>query len=830
MLWILRRLLNCWGLGATTVLLLLQPLSQSLQAKETSKAEISDYIEQINDTDDNWQQRSQAVQELSTIAQQTDWRRSEIVEVLINALEDPDSVVQLRAAIALSEIAQIDNNETVISILVDTLHESKGSKGQNLTFVLTEVGYSVLERLTKKWSQNQPNSVGQSNLVTTIESISTDLKEQSEKLSKEELNTALINLEKAIQHLPIREELTEKAITNLLPQEGVATVHIAFQSLQAEVGRRRGILIFETISTAIAALIILLLLTAWYRPQLLLKLSRSLVNLRESQTKRDRQLHQLQDFFKQADATVRRYNSRCLKVVSIVGRLKAYAPLPIMTIEQPTDQDVSELLKQSKRMASTKNNKENAGILVYRQSPDAIFRTEMAQARMRDHFVLLPIPLAAVEQALNESGAAGGLIAQYADRYLPGANLFDDRNAIGDTLSFFGRQDLLQQLKEELQRNQGIGLFGLRKSGKTSLLLQLGFAMRRNPTVHLDLQPYGARDYFGAELFNKLIQDLINQLQERNPSWKTKPELKFEAFSYNQSAVECSTEFIQRVEALAQALFQSGYERPLIFFLDEIERILPIKTDAKERAEEFNAFFGALRALSQEKRLISFLIADVHPDASRINQWSQVGVTTNPVFQFFKETFVKPFSEMETLRMVNDICNFMGIEFDSETQQAIHSESGGHPFVARQLASLLYDRIVQGDCKTVEWSVAQRYFNKPFTYSGVLKDYFAQNIWGDLEKRDFVGAMDLLRVFAARNFDAPPLSETCILKTLSDYLTKSQIADALLWLEAVGLIDQELVKLDNGQSEEHYQIRVPLLSRWLQMQMSEEERQQWQPR
>ncbi|NES77109.1 MULTISPECIES: ATP-binding protein [Okeania] len=338
---------------------------------------------------------------------------------------------------------------------------------------------------------------------------------------------------------------------------------------------------------------------------------------------------------------------------------------------------------------------------------------------MRDRFILIPIPLTAVEKSLREEKESSGLLAEYTERYLLGADIFDDRNAIGDTLTFFGRGELLQRLEENLRRGQGIGIFGLRKSGKTSLLLQLGFAMRENPLVHIDLQTYGSKPHYGAELFNQILSKLFQLIESRSAKMVSHPKL----FESDRPAAHLTTEFTEQLQSLTQQLSQLGYQLPILIFLDEIERIIPTETDAKERAEECNAFFGALRAVSQEKRSLSLLVADVHPDINRINQWQQSNVPTNPVFNFFKEIFVVPFSVDETTRMLTDIGNLMGITFDEETQSEIHIRSGGHPFVSRQLASLLCKKVAKENENNIQFADAQRYLSKPFTYSGVLKNY-----------------------------------------------------------------------------------------------------------
>lgn len=141
---------------------------------------------------------------------------------------------------------------------------------------------------------------------------------------------------------------------------------------------------------------------------------------------------------------------------------------------------------------------------------------EIEPAPKKLQIILIPIPLIAVEKSLQEEKESSGILADYTERYLPGADLFDDRNAIGDTFSFFGRGELLQRLEENLRRGQGIGIFGLRKSGKTSLLLQLGFAMRENPLVHIDLQSYGGKPHYGAQLFNQILSKLSQLIESRS--------------------------------------------------------------------------------------------------------------------------------------------------------------------------------------------------------------------------------------------------------------------------------------------------------------------------
>jgi len=249
-----------------------------------------------------------------------------------------------------------------------------------------------------------------------------------------------------------------------------------------------------------------------------------------------------------------------------------------------------------------------------------------------------------------------------------------------------------------------------------------------------------------------------------------------------------------------------------LIFLDEIERLLPASGDSRAKADEFNACFGALRALSQQRHHVSLLVADVHPDVNRVNRWPQDSAGTNPVYSFFKEVFLEPFSERETGEMLDGLSRLMGWRFDQETAQAIHASSGGHPFVSRQLASLLRNRLAPTDGDTVGWSAAARYLKRALRYSGPLKDYFGQNVWADLERRDADASMAVLRLLAER--DESGLTDTDLEAALvGREMGAGQVVDALLWLDAVGLVSRE-----EEDEDDRFRLRVPLLGEWLKLQ------------
>ena len=476
------------------------------------------------------------------------------------------------------------------------------------------------------------------------------------------------------------------------------------------------------------------------------KVVERLDRLAASKTRDENSMEVTEKFLGQIGATTKKETERVLIIDSLRGRLRSFVPLPVLvTTADPIRQDVLELFQYSQQFSKTKVKR--AGVFIYREPPDVFVQMQIAEMRVRDGYIIIPIPLAAIEQALVGIGTPSAVFARYFTHYLPGVDFFDARNAIGDSLSFFGRSELLHVIEADLVQANAVGLFGLRKAGKTSVLLQLGLGQRTHPVLHIDLQPYGGNPHFGVELFHEVIRRLSSFLGDRFDSSDRK--LIKSRGSY-ATAADMSPDFVDTVLTLSEELEKASFEPPSFILLDEVERILPRVNDPSERVEEFNSFFGALRALSQQLRKVGLLVTDVHPDCNRINHWEQEGLPTNPVNQFFKELFLKPFSEEETSSMIVNIGRLMGRSFDQETLSKIHEQSGGHPFVARQLASLLTSKLGEKKNSKIRWTDAHQYVTRPFIYSGVLKDYFHQSIWDDMRIRGLHPSMDILRSLACK--------------------------------------------------------------------------------
>lgn len=457
-------------------------------------------------------------------------------------------------------------------------------------------------------------------------------------------------------------------------------------------------------------------------------------------------------------------------------------------------------------------------ILFYQDQPTTEDRKKITEARLDEQLTLVPIPVADIEASIQDSKQCISTFDGYVRRYAKPSDLFNDRQSIDDRLLFFGRIKLLSAIKQDLSRNQGVGLFGVRKSGKTSVIKQVALIAERHPVVQLDLQRFRGSNY-SIELFNEILK----QLHLLVISTESDEEIKLKKLVPGTSASEVSVRFISEFQEMSSLLENLGYEMPIFCFIDEIERILPLPSHPKEVVEEFNSCLGTLRVLSQEQRVLSLLVADVHPDCNRINQWSQKDTTSNPVFSFFKEVFLTPFSEKETIQMLTDIGNLMGLEISEKIAEQIHLESGGHPFIARQISHYLYQSNLADINLSSSYRLTQDDWEDILIDFPELSNYFEESIWKDIKKRDQESILSIFKIIAARDDNSNGLiNEKGIFSKLEEEYSSNETRKSLSWLKSIGFLSFE-----KRQNTRYIKFKLPIFIKWLRMSMNSEEVKKW---
>jgi len=276
-------------------------------------------------------------------------------------------------------------------------------------------------------------------------------------------------------------------------------------------------------------------------------------------------------------------------------------------------------------------------------------------------------------------------------RYLGKQDLFDMRNALDEARFFFGRKSLIDDLFYALNRREHVALTGPRKAGKSSLLNLLCQRLNAYPVIMMDLQLYNRNDERWPDQLSREIISRYDRWGLARYGGKWNPPRLIE-----DAAMISGPVFRAALETRRDLQKRLKNDQPLIIMLDEIERLFPqIETGQGDlaqllkQAQRFILFAGILRALGQEggDRLISLVIADRQPLFNRVNSFRIPGIDTNPFYRFFQEFYLKPLEPLECREMISEIGHAMGLEVEEDVLNAIYSDSGGFPALARQLAS-----------------------------------------------------------------------------------------------------------------------------------------------
>ena len=243
---------------------------------------------------------------------------------------------------------------------------------------------------------------------------------------------------------------------------------------------------------------------------------------------------------------------------------------------------------------------------------------------------------------------------------------------------FFGRRPLLQSLRTDLRSRRVVGVFGLRKAGKTSVLEELGKTMESEDTVYLlrDLEslPSPPDDPI-PDLIADLRQDVVSRMEEAGLSARALNAL---------SPAPSVAEFRRALQDALRELAVTGIQ--LVVALDEIEYLVPSdRIDVREGDMPSVAqFLGALRSLVQENENFTFLISGL---TSAMIESGRLYGRPNPLFSWAKAYFLSPFSQSEADDLAIAVGQRMGVRLDAGALDALYEATGGHAFLYRHLAS-----------------------------------------------------------------------------------------------------------------------------------------------
>lgn len=250
--------------------------------------------------------------------------------------------------------------------------------------------------------------------------------------------------------------------------------------------------------------------------------------------------------------------------------------------------------------------------------------------------------------------------------------------------NFFGRKGLLQSLRDDVLGQQVSGVFGLRKAGKTSVLMQLSDEMRVENVVPvlLDLEafPSPPEDPTG-EIVADLRRRFLDELRQRNLRTKELAEL---------TETPSIMQFKTALQSLLRRVEPDGVR--VLLMLDEIEYLTP--SDKVDIAEgdmpRIAQLLASLRSLVQETSNFTFILSGL---TSSIIENGRLYGRPNPLFSWAKSYYLGPLGRAEADNLAATTGGKMGIEIEPPALEALYEASGGHAFLYRSFASSVVEAL-----------------------------------------------------------------------------------------------------------------------------------------
>ena len=305
-------------------------------------------------------------------------------------------------------------------------------------------------------------------------------------------------------------------------------------------------------------------------------------------------------------------------------------------------------------------------------------------------------------------------------RHFYSRDLFASESPLKKDIYFFGRTDLVHSLINRHRSNQVSGLFGLRKTGKTSVIFGVQRAMQKvdGVSAFIDCQNPG----FHRLRWNHALHHVLQEVRQQN-------NLDDRLGPLDQYTEEKASVLFEKY--LVKMSSDLGNKTIMLIF-DEIENITPTVSPSEHwrAGNDFVYFWQVMRSLFQKRSgLFSYLLVGTNPLCVEL---PRIGNADNPIFAQIPLEYIPGFDVPQTREMVRRLGRIMGLKFDEYIYSRLTDDFGGHPYLIRHVCSVI-NRLVRNErpvrIDKVLYEDAVRLFLRDYSQFmemilSVLKEYF----------------------------------------------------------------------------------------------------------
>lgn len=322
----------------------------------------------------------------------------------------------------------------------------------------------------------------------------------------------------------------------------------------------------------------------------------------------------------------------------------------------------------------------------------------------RDEQVSVVVLTAGTESQF-ETGNARETLEELLAARLWVRDRFDDSEPVRSPGEFFGREALVNDILHRLADGHPIGLMGLRKIGKSSVLRRiedrlLGSETYLAVTSFVSCNGADVKASHWSHLVARILKDWTTSLTRtahhlEKPISLNKVRAVSNVLAKGRSLVDDGevaraliSDFNRLYKAASSLAGGDGRVR-FVAFLDEADHLNPESDDALLWKDGFFSFWGTLQALKRDhddRRALTWMLGGVNPGFLEAGSFDG---RPNPLFETAVE-FLRPMPESEASDLLNGLGKPMGLAFDDEAVGTIFAVTGGHPWLLRRAGSLVH--------------------------------------------------------------------------------------------------------------------------------------------
>lgn len=308
--------------------------------------------------------------------------------------------------------------------------------------------------------------------------------------------------------------------------------------------------------------------------------------------------------------------------------------------------------------------------------------------------VVIPFSFNELLACKNKAQLADCMLGRFKEYYFENNMLAESQAIDDDSLLFGDRGKIADSIVARCHQNSNSGIFGLRRSGKTSVLNAVLRRLEYENTAYILIE---SRTYETVHSWKQVLFDIARLVRARRLNVEREPTESLPAF-YKRLKISSKYEDYEKraVAAFIEDVRRYCGKDNLIIAIDEVELITynSATSNAWKNLEAYKGFWSALRDCG-----CPLVVCGVN---STINEVSAISFNgdecDNPMYGRIincaesEKTYLPAFSAEQTKEMINKLGQYSNIAF-SNVYDIINEAFGGQPWAIRQFCSYVFDSV-----------------------------------------------------------------------------------------------------------------------------------------